>query len=155
MFLLISKREFFRHTNSMITPKLRICFFFLGFYFQSQDLFNFSAVLKAFILIFWSFVQLFVICDCSERVTTRFNEIDIYLNCNWYLFPMGVRRMLPTIMMNTQKHVGLRAFGNIPCNRNKFEKVWHTFDLIFHRSLTFFLLYLWFLTVSFHIYPGG
>lgn len=93
------------------------------FKFQSKVQPNLMVLLRLFILTFWSFAQVFVFCDSSERLTSGFEEIDIHYLCDWYLFPIRFRRMLPTIITSTQKPVILEGFGNVMCTRELFKKV--------------------------------
>lgn len=71
---------------------------------------------------FWSFVQIFVFCDSSERVDLKFDEIDFY-QCEWYSFPPNVQRSLPIVIANTQLPVVLEAFGGLACTRETFQRV--------------------------------
>lgn len=58
-------------------------------------------------------------------VTQKFVEVNHGLfECDWYLFPIEIqRKYLPIILMNTQKTVKLRGFGNIDITRETFKKV--------------------------------
>lgn len=85
---------------------------------------NPSSLLRMTLLAFWSCVQIFVLCDSSERVITHFKAIDIY-QCDWYAFPICVRRTLPIVIVNTQQPVVLKGVANIQCTRNTFRKVSH------------------------------
>lgn len=91
--------------------------------FQSSAEPNLLVLIRLSILTFWSFVQVFVFCDSSERLTGGFEEIDMYCLCDWYLFPMQVRRMLPTVIKSTQKPVIFEGYGNVMCTREMFKRV--------------------------------
>lgn len=85
--------------------------------------------MKMILLAFWSFIQVFVLCDLSERVNNNFNEIDFY-QCNWYEFPIHIRRLIPTIILYTKKPIILEGFGNIKCTRETcLQVIW--IDIIF------------------------
>lgn len=84
---------------------------------------NIPEILRLGSLTFWSYVQLFIICDASEHVTHRFEEIDLYNQCKWYEFPSNVRRSMPIIIANTQRPIVISAFGNILCTRETFKMV--------------------------------
>lgn len=72
----------------------------------------------------YSFVLLFILCELGERVRIRFEEIDNEINnMNWYLYPIKIQRMLPTMQMMSQQDVQLTAFGNFPCSRDNFKRV--------------------------------
>lgn len=47
---------------------------------------------------------------------------EIY-QCDWYLFPYHIQRMLPMILINTQQRVVLQGFGNIVFLRETFKEV--------------------------------
>lgn len=103
--------------------------------FQIYDPSNYSNLVFIILLMFWSFVQIFVLCDSSERVTGRFDEIDMYNQCDWYLFPMRIQRFLPTVIASTQQSVVLNALGYIPCKRETFKRVsLNHFLMIYERK---------------------
>lgn len=76
------------------------------------------------ILMLWSFIQILMFCELGENVTSGFSALcdTIYFG-DWYFYPMKIQRMLPTIMIVTEKPVELRGFGNIPCTREALRKV--------------------------------
>lgn len=73
---------------------------------------------------FWSFAFIFFFCEFGERVSNGFSELnDRFNQLDWYLFSIGIQRLLPTIMVVTQQRVVLRTFGNITCTRDMFKEV--------------------------------
>lgn len=72
----------------------------------------------------WSFCTILLICELGERLTTKFDEIDLEI-CfwNWYLFPNEIQRMLPIIIVGTQEPVVGAGFGNVSCTRAAFQRV--------------------------------
>lgn len=80
-----------------------------------------------FFLIFiicWSFTQIFVICELSERLIIRFDDIyNEIFHYNWYAFPIYIKKMLPTIMKGVQDPVVMIGFGNIYATRETFKNV--------------------------------
>lgn len=84
---------------------------------------NIIEIARFISLVFWSFVQLFLICESSERITDRFDKIEIYMLCDWYAFPLQTQRILPTVIVNTQEPVLLTAVGSLTCTRNTFKEV--------------------------------
>lgn len=48
---------------------------------------------------------------------------DEIIQSKWYLFPVKMRKVLPTIVLNTQKPVEIKFFGNVSCTRQQFLKV--------------------------------
>lgn len=98
-----------------------------SFSLQLYDISNVFGWLQLCVLAFWSLAEMFVFCETSERVIGRFDEIDIYNQCDWYSFPIRVQRIIPIIVISTQQSVVLEAFGtrfgNIPFSRETFERV--------------------------------
>lgn len=81
-------------------------------------------MLKSFCLLFWSILQIMLLCDFGERLTGRFDEIDMALcECDWYTFPIGIQKMLPMLLISTQNPVVLQGFFNVSCTRESFKKV--------------------------------
>lgn len=72
----------------------------------------------------YAFGIVFVVCELSERIITAFNEInDLTDQFDWYLFPIGIKKILPSIILNTQKSVTIDYFGSLSCSREGFKKV--------------------------------
>lgn len=96
-------------------------------------------LLKSLILTFWSFVQMFVFCESSEIAGIQFLRINIYCQCDWYLYPTRVQRSLSLIILGTQQTTILHGFGNILFTRETFQKVSRlkgkTFQQIFYSTL--------------------
>lgn len=68
--------------------------------------------------------MIFVLCEFGEKVGAVFEEISIAVDqLNWYLFPIGTRKLLPTVLIVAQEPVGLDIFGSISCNRRTFKEV--------------------------------
>lgn len=80
------------------------------------------ALVPAVWLAFWSFAQVFVICDACQRVTSHY-EIDIYSEWDWYTFSKNVRFDLPMVIIGSQLPVEVKGLGNIVCTREMFKKV--------------------------------
>lgn len=71
-----------------------------------------------------TFVIVVVICELSGRLTYRFDDIDyIMTHFKWYLFPIEIQKILPTILINAQERVVIECFGSIPCDRETLKKV--------------------------------
>lgn len=72
---------------------------------------------------------LFITCELSQRLGNAFTEIErIIEQFDWYLFPLNIRRLLPTIIIIAQEPVNLECFGSISCNREFFKKVCSIFS---------------------------
>lgn len=105
-------------------------------------------LLKALILTFWSFVQMFLFCETSELIGIQFEKIDFYCQCDWYLYPIEVQRILPYMIQNNQKLTILYGYGNIAFKRETFKNV-NQFDKLtpLLKSMTFVVFF--FLEFSF------
>lgn len=63
-------------------------------------------------------------CELCQRITDHFDNIhgEIY-QCDWYEFPMNVKRILPTILNGTQYSFVLSGIGNTEYSCEAFKKV--------------------------------
>lgn len=89
---------------------------------------NYSGdVLEVFITMDYvivSFSFLFASCDFGQRLNQAFEECgEMVDQFSWYLFPVKVQRMLPIIMIYTQKPVFIACFGSISADRETFRCV--------------------------------
>lgn len=76
------------------------------------------------VLICWSFISMFWICNFGQSLTNQFHEVsDAICQSDWYSFSPDVKRMVMMIMMTAQQPVILRGFGNVLCTRETFKKV--------------------------------
>lgn len=68
---------------------------------------------------------LFSFCMFGESLANQFDELDLrfYQSIDWYLFPMGIQRMLVTVMSNTQRPTVILGYGNVECTRDTFKTV--------------------------------
>lgn len=73
---------------------------------------------------FYSFVMIFWYCEYGERICSRFDEInDVIHQTDWYLLPVKMQKMIPTILIAAQRPVLLMGFGNVACTRENYKKV--------------------------------
>lgn len=80
------------------------------------------------ITLFWSVFPIYLFSDLGEDVSNHFYELnDTIYQSEWYAFPIEVQRMLPILLMTTQKQVVPRGFGNLLCIRESFKKVTTSF----------------------------
>ena len=71
-----------------------------------------------------AFAMVFIACEIGQRMNDAFDKIDFTIDqSDWYLFPIGVQRMLPTIIAVAQQPVSLECFGSITCTREVFKNV--------------------------------
>lgn len=65
-----------------------------------------------------------IICELGQRLSNAFDEIpDTIVDFEWYLFPPGIQRILPTILLAAQQPVYLECFGSISGTRETFKNV--------------------------------
>ena len=63
-------------------------------------------------------------CEVGQRFTNPMDGINDNINqIDWYLFPIGIQRILPLIMMNTQKPNDIECFSIVSVSREQFKKV--------------------------------
>ena len=83
-----------------------------------------SRLFTPFLQMFWIFATIAFFCEMGEMVTDQFEKFNTKLyQCDWYLFPIEVQRMLVIFMSDTQKPVFIHGYGNILCIRENFKKV--------------------------------
>lgn len=72
----------------------------------------------------YAFGVVFVICELAQRLTNAFEEIyDEIVAFEWNLFSIEMQRLLPTLLIGTQRPVILECFGSISALRETFKKV--------------------------------
>lgn len=63
-------------------------------------------------------------CEIGQRVTNLFEEIaDRFNLLSWYLFPLKVQQLLPTIMINMDETIVIGCFGMLDGSRDQLKKV--------------------------------
>lgn len=63
-------------------------------------------------------------CELGQRSTEVFLEIDRkFERLHWYLFPIEVQRIIPTISCAMQKPFIIGCFGIVELSRDQFKKV--------------------------------
>lgn len=64
-----------------------------------------------------------LIGELGQRVTDAFEEIcDEISAFQWYLFPLQLQKLLPTILIETQRPVEMECFGSITATRDTLKK---------------------------------
>lgn len=73
---------------------------------------------------FWSFAFIFIFCYFGQSIRGQFNQLnDVIYEFEWYLYPVEIQRMIPTILIATQNTPSLKGFGNVNCTHETFKKV--------------------------------
>lgn len=82
---------------------------------------------------FWAFTVLYFYCNFGEMLSQESQVFNDELwQCNWYLLPIKVQRMLVMFMIDTEQPMSIHGYGNIECSRNTFRKV---DALVSHQSI--------------------
>lgn len=73
-------------------------------------------------------VQLFgtvcATCELGQRISNICGQIDNdFSQFNWYLFPIEVKRILPTVILYVQQPVEITFFGSFSANRELCKRV--------------------------------
>lgn len=91
---------------------------------QTSSEVNTFVILISLIYGFWAFIMVFFACEIAQRNSNATENIDYAVHrFDWYLFPLKLQRILPTVMMNTRRPIEIICFGSIACNRATFKKV--------------------------------
>lgn len=91
---------------------------------QSKDNGNLIEIYRPAFVVFWSFVVIFIDCECGEQLTHQFNQFDgEYGQCKFYYFPVDLQRMFLMLMLDTQQAMHIRGYGSIVCTRDAFKEV--------------------------------
>lgn len=78
---------------------------------------------------------MFLFCEIGENINSRFDQILDEINqCDWYLFPTAMQKMLPIIIQHAQQPVVLRAFGSANCTRDAFKTVCENYEIRMHSQ---------------------
>lgn len=73
---------------------------------------------------FWAFCLVLVICEAGQKLSDSFEEVeDDFGQIDWYLLPLEIQRMLPTILIYLQDPMVVRFFGSLTCCRELFKNV--------------------------------
>lgn len=76
------------------------------------------------LILCWGFFSVFFFCECGTILTAKFATFDYELwQCDWYLFPYEMQRILTLFMSNTQNPATLFSYGNFECTRDTFKRV--------------------------------
>lgn len=91
---------------------------------KSDNVLDTIELTMALILQFWSLLMIFFFCILGEMVTNQFEMFNDELNqCNWYVLPLELQKIMIIVMVNAQRETVIRGFGNILCTRQTFKKV--------------------------------
>lgn len=76
------------------------------------------------LLAIWTFGFIFFICEPGERVKYHFEKFyDELCRSDWNLFPLDVQQIYLTFLLQTQRPIIIKSYGNISCTRETFAQV--------------------------------
>lgn len=80
-----------------------------------------------FVTIFYAsyaFGIMLFICELGQRLNNAFVEIGDEIELfQWNLFPIEIQKMLPTVLVATNRPIVLEFFGSISGTRETFKEV--------------------------------
>lgn len=81
-------------------------------------------ILYPLVLLFWAFAVVFVFCEFGEQVSNQYEYFnDELCECDWYLLPVEMQRILSIVMMNSQQPIFIQGYANTLCIRYTFKTV--------------------------------
>lgn len=67
----------------------------------------------------WAVSIVFAACELVQRLSNGINETGNMIGqINWYLLPIDLQRLLPTIINNAQQPAVVRCIGSVICSRD-------------------------------------
>lgn len=70
------------------------------------------------------FSWIFLLCNNGEEVSSEYDTIgDAFFECAWYMFPIKLQNVMPTILIYAQEDVQMAGLGGLPCTRDTFKQV--------------------------------
>lgn len=96
---------------------------------------NALALSRILVLVSVSLLILLFPCEFGEWMAGRFDAFnDDITQWKWYLFSIELQRMYLILLAQTQQPGIICSFGNIPCKRDSFKRVWISCgELIFSK----------------------
>lgn len=91
--------------------------------YQANGTANLMGLIQPLTLMFWSFFFMYIYSDFGERISGGFDAIhSVIEECDWYLFTIGMQKMLLIIMI-VDEPVVVNGFPNVALTRESFKKV--------------------------------
>lgn len=66
----------------------------------------------------------------------RFEQIDVYMEYDWYIFPYRMQRILPIMILNSDE-IMITGYGNILFTRETLQKVSYGIYIYFNTLIDF------------------
>lgn len=119
VFQILQKHQ----TTIPITLTITIILIVL-FFIQSRHELNAVVLFEIIFEGGYAFGLVLISCELGQQMTDAFESCNTVLcELEWYLFPVGIRKMLPPILLIAQVPVRLECFGSNACTRESFKKV--------------------------------
>lgn len=72
----------------------------------------------------WSFALIAFYCEFSQMMCQKFSWFSEEVHhCDWYLFPIELKRLYLIFLLDVQQLSIVRGYGNILCTRDTFKTV--------------------------------
>lgn len=85
---------------------------------------NSTELTATFSSMVWIFLYVFVLCELGQRITNRFEQLDdSFGQCNWYLFPIEMKKMFVITTAISQQPIFIRGYGNVFCSCETLKRV--------------------------------
>lgn len=76
------------------------------------------------IFTYFIYQVIYVNSTLGQSMTDKFDEFSEKLGqCNWYIYPIGIKRMYGTFLLNAQQETYLQGYGNLVCSHETMKKV--------------------------------
>lgn len=81
-------------------------------------------VLQSTFLALLVVLTVFAACEIGQRYSNAFSGVEfVFDQFNWYLLPIRIKRILPTILLYVQQPIEIQFFGSLSCSRELFKQV--------------------------------
>lgn len=81
------------------------------------------AILKDITLTFAIIGGFVVLCSVCEELKRRYDDLNIYLCCNWYRYPIKMKHIVTVILIDSQNSDVFKIFGSLTASRETCTKV--------------------------------
>lgn len=73
---------------------------------------------------FWTFLEIFLICESGERVRFQFEMFaEEFERCNWYKLTIEMQRIYMMFLADIQRPVNIKSYAGVRCTRDTLKNV--------------------------------
>lgn len=91
---------------------------------QMDDSSKLIEMIFSFVLAFWTFIFLFLVCEPGHQVTEAYAQYEQELvQCNWHLLPTITKRLYLMFLLDAQQPINIQCYGGVLCARDIFKNV--------------------------------